>query len=119
MPVKEFEAYPTLKYWTKVRTPLFEIITTIATKVDRDLRDELRARSAGTPLWLLIHVRVARHTWEVVEALANGRKELALGLEIAVAIPPLARVICESLFSIAFVFEDVSQRLPWFWKSTW
>src|SRR5258706_9154908 len=93
--VKDFEAYPKLPYWTKVRTPLFDILTTIENKIDRDLRPELTARSAGSVIWLLGHVRVARSTWQVIEAVVNERKTLGLGLDAAVAMPPLARVICE------------------------
>lgn len=119
MSVKEFESYPMLPYWTRVRTPLFEILKTLENRIDRDLRAELLARCGGTPIWLLTNIRVARVTWEVIEALARDRKDLALGLEIGASIPPLARVLCEAFFTIVFTFEDLSARLPWFWKATW
>jgi hypothetical protein len=118
-PPLEFSALPALPYWTKVRTPLFEIIDTIANRIDRDLRQQLEARAQGMRIWLRTHVLVARQTYAVIEALAAEREQLALGLEMSVAIPPLARVILESLFSITFVFESPSTRLPMFWKGTW
>ena len=116
---KEFETYPTLLYWGQVRDPLFEVLTTLENRIKRDLRGELIARCGGTPIWLLTNIRVARATWEVIAALAHDRKTLTLGLEIGATIPPLARVLCEALFVVAFTFEDLSTRLPWFWKATW
>src|SRR5882762_974346 len=118
-PPLEFAALPSLPYWTQVRTPLFEIIDTIANRIDRDLRTQLEARARGLRMWLRTHVLVARRTYQVIEAIAIDRKQLALGLEISVAVPPLARVILESLFSVTFVFETPTTRLPMFWKGTW
>lgn len=115
----EFAALPSLPYWTQVRTPLFEIIDTIANRIERDLRTQLEARARGMRIWLRTHVLVARHTYQVIEAIATDRKQLALGLEISVAVPPLARVILESLFSVTFVFEAPTTRLPMFWKGAW
>jgi hypothetical protein len=116
---KEFDSYPKLPYWNQVRTPLFEIITTLRNRIDRDMGSELNARSAGTRVWLLTHIRVAEKTWQVVEALAHERKQLSLDLDISITIAPLVRVIGDSLFTVIFTFEDLGSRLPWFWKSTW
>lgn len=115
----DFGSYPVLPYWTKVRGPLFEILATILNVVDRDLRPELEARAKGTTTWLLTHVRVAQETFEAVERLATQAKAQSVRLQAAVTVPPLARVIVDSLFSVTFVFENPAERLPWFWKSTW
>ncbi|GEM_PF-4523889 len=119
MTVQEFESYPSLPYWTSVRTPLFEVLKTLENRIQRDLYKELLARSGGAPIWLLTNIRVARATWEVIEALAKERKAMSLGLEIGASVPPLARVLCEAFFSIIFTFEDLAKRLPWFWKAAW
>jgi hypothetical protein len=115
----DFDSLRVVPYWTEVRIPLFEAITTIENKVERDLRGELEARAVGLRLWSVSHLRVARHTYEVIETLANDRKKLALGLEIAVVVPPLARVILESAFSLTYIYEDAATRLPQFWKGAW
>lgn len=119
LPPLDFAALPSLPYWTQVRTPLFEVMDTIANRIDRDLRTQLEARAAGMRMWLRTHLLVSRHIYQVIEAISVDRKQLALGLEISVALPPLARVILESLFAVTFVFESPTTRLPMFWKATW
>ncbi|MGE0869776.1 MAG: hypothetical protein AB7P03_14520 [Kofleriaceae bacterium] len=118
LPHIEFSAYPRIPYWTHVRTPVFEIITTITNRVDRDMRREIEARAPGLRMYVRTHAQMARRTWEVIEAL-NDRKTNPLDPAIAVVFPPLARVIAESLISTAFVFEDPSTRLTWFFKAAW
>lgn len=115
----DFVSYPVLPYWTKVREPLFDIIATIKNRTDRDLREELEARAKGARIWLLTHVRVAEQIHLLVEQVHGLVKEKAVKLEVSVTLPPLVRVLFDSVCSIMFVFENPTERLPWFWKSTW
>ena len=115
----ELPTQPKPAYWTTVGIPLSEIVTTIINKVDRDKRSELLARSGGMCAFLLGNIRVAWRTYQVIQALAKEHDKIGLGLEVAVAIPPLARVILESMFSVMYVFEDPAGRLPDFWKKAW
>lgn len=115
----EFTSYPVIAYWKDVRGPLFEVLATIENRIDRDLRPDLEARATGLTTWLLTHVRVARRTWELIEELASLAKQGSISLETAISIPPLARVIVESVFSTTYVLENPTERLPWFWKATW
>ena len=115
----DFASYPVLPYWTKVRDPLFEIIATIKNLVDRDLRKELEARAKGMRIWLLTHVRVAEQVQELVEGVAGLVKTKTMRLQVGVTLPPLARVVFDSVCSLMFVFENPGERLSWFWKSTW
>jgi hypothetical protein len=115
----DFSAYPSIAYWKDVRGPLFEILATLTNRVDRDLRADLETRAQGFTTWLVTHIRGAQQIWEVIEELAARVKQRSMKLEAAVTIPPLARGIVESVFSIAFVAENPVERLPAFWKSTW
>src|SRR5262245_21495587 len=95
---------PPPPYTTAIHGPLSELSTTLINRVDRDKRPELEVRAVGMRTWLLGHLRVAQRTYEVIEALAKDRQSIPLGLEVAVAIPPLARVLLESVFSVTYVF---------------
>jgi hypothetical protein len=118
-PPVDFDAFPRVPYWMELREPVFDLLTFIVNKIERERRAELEARARGMRMFLLTHVRIARRTYEVIEALASDRKQIALSIEISVAIAPLSRQLLESLFSIAYVFDDASVRLPKFWHCTW
>jgi hypothetical protein len=118
-PPIDLDAFPRVPYWRELREPVFECIETIINKIERERRAELEARAVGMRMFLLTHIRVARRTYEVVEALATQRTQLSLNIEVAVAVPPLARVLLESLFSVTYVFDDPGVRLPLFWQGAW
>src|SRR5262249_9616084 len=101
------------------RDSLFDLLKALENKIDRERRSELEQRAKGLTTWLVAHIRVSRQSYSVVETLARDRAALSLPLEASASIPPLARVVLESLFSIAFVLEQPAVRLSWFWKATW
>lgn len=105
-------------YMRTFHNPLFDILTTIANKIEREARD-LDGRAKGLRIFCLSHVRVARKTFESIEGLVFDRAHLALGTEVAVALPPLASVIVESIFTLTYIFDEPPRRLPFFWHTAW
>jgi hypothetical protein len=117
--IERFSTLPVLKYWTTVREPLFDLLKAIENKIDRERRDEVEARARGMRIWLLTNLRVSREMFTAIESMTGDGEGTPVRKETSVAVPPLARVILESLFSLTFVFDSPSNRLPWFWKNTW
>jgi hypothetical protein len=85
-------------------------------RIDRDKRAELESRAVRLRMFLVGTIRVVRRIDDVIELIAIDRKSAQVSLEWAFAVPPLARVILDALFSTTFVLEDPGVRLTLYWQ---
>ena len=65
-------------------------------------------------------IRVVRNTYQSIRFLAAEKPpNSARKIEYSLSGFPLARVILDSLFTIVFLFDDLSSHTEWYYKSGW
>jgi hypothetical protein len=102
-----------------IRDELDTVPIALANKIER----EWPAKWQGvTDSWLVLSgmVRIASNTHKSIRYLcADSPPDPTRKLEYAVSVPPLARTILDSLFTVVFLLEDLPARMPWYLKSGW
>ncbi len=105
-------------YWTELHEPLADVFTSIDNRIEREPAFKLNQRAIALRVWLLSHLRIARHSFLAVVELWEKREACAQAVHCA--IPAIARGALESVFNIAYVMErDSAKRLVAFWKANW
>ena len=105
--------------YAAIRTTLSEVPTAIANRIDREKRAEVTALHPGLPAILRLTVRVAEVTWNSIVFLCGDADLAARRDEFSISVPPLARTILNSLFSIVFLFDQPTQNTRHYFASGW
>jgi hypothetical protein len=71
--------------------------------------------------FFLLNIQMSRNAWHTVSYLcANERNSQDDWMwDYVLLIPPINRVLLDSLFNVVFVLEDLENRLRWFHESGW
>jgi hypothetical protein len=65
-------------------------------------------------------IAVTENTYHTVRILcADPHPHPSVRREFVVSVPPLARTVLDSLFTVVFLFEDLPSRIKWHLKSSW
>ncbi len=118
IPNVRFEAYPALPF-DSFQLPLDELLIAMANLIEREWPRRY-SENQDLKMFLLGTVKIVQTTYNSIRYLAadlpanSDRK-----LEFAISIPPLARTVLDSLFTIIFIFNDPQARIVWYHKSGW
>lgn len=102
-------------------TELDDLATAIQNRVTRNPKlGELRQLHPGLSALLSNTVNVAHWTWRAIRMLTvEPRFKESPPKELAVAVPPLARALLDSLMTIVFVLDEPGDRTAWYYVSGW
>jgi hypothetical protein len=110
--------FPELPFDT-IREPLDEAISAAINMVDR----RWPARLASAPQAnILVEglLRTTENTYRTVRFVcAEHPRDPARRLEFALSVPPLARTVLDTLFTIIFLSQDLPIMAAWYFKSGW
>lgn len=113
-----FDDIPKLDFGV-FREPFDNLLTATANKLEREWpADRSSHPESGTVLRLL--VLVSDNTFRTMRYFcADKPPDPSRKLEYALTAPPLARTILDALFTVIFLFEDLSKRTDWYHKAGW
>jgi hypothetical protein len=102
-----------------IRDDLDKLLTVFSNKLEREWPS--RWASLTEPM---VYVRgtvlLTENTYKSIRFLAAETPPIpSRKLEFGISVPPLARTILDSVFTVAFMFEDLPARWSWFMKSGW
>jgi hypothetical protein len=118
IPQQPFEDLPGLSF-TEVRDKIDDLLVAVANLVEREWPAKYADKFALKTI-LLSMVKITENTYRSIRYLCADRPEDASRkLEFAVSVPPLARTILDSIFTIVYLFADPNSRLEWYYKSGW
>ncbi len=118
IPEHRFENYPALPF-SAIREKLDNLLVAMANLIDRCWPVKYADR-IDLKLFLLGTVKITENTYRSIRYLcADKPEDVSRKLEFAVSVPPLARTILDSLFTVVYLFDDVDRRVEWFHKSGW
>src|SRR5664279_921229 len=87
-------------------TPLAEIPVALVNRIERERANELSSIHIGLVTALKLTIRVSQLTWDSIRFLcATSGESSGRRPEFALAVPPLAGTILDSLFTVIFVFD--------------
>jgi hypothetical protein len=87
--------------------------------IERDPQPRLISVPGGH-LFVLSHLKISESMCRSVRYLcADHPGDPLRKREFALAVPPMARSIADSLCAIVFSFDNLPVNLKWFWKSLW
>ena len=108
----------TLPFGT-IRPQLEEVLIAVGNKLEREWPQKWHAYSEAAVM-LRGTVAVTENTYHTVRILcADPHPHPSVRPEFVVSVPPLARTILDSLFTVVFLFEDLPERIKWYLKSGW
>ena len=118
IPERRFEDYPELPF-SAIREKLDDLLVAMANLIDRRWPVKYADR-IDLKLFLLGTVKITENTYRSIRHLcADKPEDVSRRLEFAVSVPPLARTILDSLFTVVYLFDDVDNRVGWFRRSGW
>jgi hypothetical protein len=101
------------------REQLNEVVLTTINKIDREAPPRLQ-NVPGAAVMFESLLRSAELTYRTIRYLvADVPPEPARKLEFALSVPPLTRTLLDTLFTIVFTFDDLPERVRWYYKSGW
>ena len=102
-----------------IRTQLEEGLIAVGNKLEREwprkwsVYPEAAVVLRGT-------IAVTENTYHTVRILcADPHPHPSVRPEFVASVPPLARTVLDSLFTLVFLFEDLPVRIKWYLKSGW
>jgi hypothetical protein len=102
-----------------IREPIDTLLSAMALKLEREWPEKWAGLTGARP-YFQGTVQLADFTYQSVRFLCADKPENpARKLEFAVSVPPLARTILDSVFTVIFLLEDFPVRWNWFKKSAW
>ena len=103
--------------FSKIERDWTTLTAAIELKLEREFPERLH-EGAGPLLWTL--VKVARNTEHAVRFLcADTPQDLLRPDKLVMACPPLVRQLADTLFTVIFILEDISQRVEWYFRAGW
>lgn len=119
MAARSFDDFPKLDYKATLHYPLLNLSRGLYRRCSAggDERNRLAALHPALPTILLSMMDVLRETWDSARHLCADGDGSEVRVEFAVAVPPLARVIADSLFGVLYLFEDAATRCAVFLKA--
>lgn len=102
-----------------VGDPLNKLLIDIGNKLSREWPEKYRNVTGARELFVM-HLRIAHLTYRSALYLGGDIPADERRLpEFCVSLPVLNRAILDSLFTVLFILEDVSNRCVWFRESDW
>ena len=102
-----------------IRTQLEEIMIAVGNKLEREWPKKWIAYPEAAVV-LRGTVAVTENTYHTIRILcADPHPHPSVRPEFVVSVPPLARTVLDSLFTVVFLFEDLPVRIKWYLKSGW
>lgn len=102
-----------------IRTQLEEILIAVGNKLEREWPRKWNAYPEAAVV-LRGTIAVTENTYHTVRILcADPHPHPSVRPEFVVSVPPLARTVLDSLFTVVFLFEDLPVRMKWYLKSGW
>ena len=113
-----FEELPRLSF-SEIRDKVDDLLVAMANLIDREWPAKY-AETTSLKIILLSMVKITENTYRSIRYLCADRPaDVNRRMEFAVSVPPLARSILDSIFTIVFIMDDPSNRLEWYYKSGW
>lgn len=102
-----------------IRSQLEELLVAVGNKLEREWPRKWSAYPEGAVV-LRGTVAITENTYHTVRILcADPHPHPSVKPEFVVSVPPLARTVLDSLFTVVFLFEDLPVRIKWYLKSGW
>ncbi|MDA8100216.1 MAG: hypothetical protein M0042_11395 [Nitrospiraceae bacterium] len=112
------EDIPVLNYETIAR-PFSDLLIATENKLDREWPQE-RDATGGPQVLVRSLVLVSANTYHTMRFFcADVPVDSVRKPEYALSASPLARTILDALFTVVFIFDDLSENTTWYYKSGW
>jgi hypothetical protein len=103
-----------------LRVPIEEIPSALVNRIARERGQALAGVHPALPEFLEVSLRISDVTWRTIKSLCAD-KVLAdeQRLQFAISVPPLARTLLDSLFTIIYLFDEPAGNTRRFLASGW
>jgi len=102
-----------------IRSELATALIAVGNKLEREWPTKWKTYPEAAVI-LRGTVAVTANTYHTIRILcADPHPHPSVKREFVVSVPPLARTVLDSLFTIGFLFEDLPVRAKWYLKSGW
>lgn len=105
-----------------IQTPLFELITAMPEWLDREKNSVLDKSSRAPHLRTILRAQVQIACWTFRGILFLGEEKgnpYPRHIEYMLTTLPLIRSLVDAVYTIAFLFDDLDDRLRWYLLAAW
>jgi len=106
----------------KIRLAMEEIPLAMVERITRNqdgLKDWLSTKQLVLPMLVKMVTRVSANTWDTILFLCSDNMNHGRKIEFLASIPPLARTLADTLFTLIYIFDDPEERSRRFAVSGW
>jgi hypothetical protein len=113
-----YENLPRLSF-ELFREPLDTLAVATINKIDREWPPNVPKHRASHIVVRLL-IAASENTYRTIRFIcADKPEDESRKLQYALSVPPLARTILDTLFTVVFLFEDLPARTAWYLRAGW